>query len=430
MKMPQLGLYARFFFLFSITTAILALCIAIGVANISEDDAKEFVKERHQKLNELMLGAIAKPIALENIKEKFKTPNVELLITKGNERYTTDDDFPEMSVLFQKAEAIESVYFVKHQSKYFLIAVQGEEKIAVTSRLLNWLIYPNWLITWPFFAALFVLCMSYWLLKKLLHPVESATYCAKMVSKGRFDYRIEKHSKTELAELTHGLNTMTEKLQRLFESKNELLLAISHELRTPLARMKVSLAMIEHTENTADLHDDIHQIDTLIEQLLEGERLQHDHKALHLSSYFVPTLIDDVINEPDINGKIQLQGDVPEQVVNIDVGRIKFLLRNLLKNAIDHSPENTEIFFSISQGNEQLKFAVQDHGSGIPKAALEHIFDPFYCVENTSHRDTRGTGLGLYLSQRIAKAHKGQLQVTSEQGKGSVFTLILPIEKA
>jgi signal transduction histidine kinase len=149
-----------------------------------------------------------------------------------------------------------------------------------------------------------------------------------------------------------------------------------------------------------------------------------------LSSYFVPTLIDDVINEPDINGKIQLQGDVPEQVVNIDVGRIKFLLRNLLKNAIDHSPENTEIFFSISQGNEQLKFAVQDHGSGIPKAALEHIFDPFYCVENTSHRDTRGTGLGLYLSQRIAKAHKGQLQVTSEQGKGSVFTLILPIEKA
>mgnify|MGYP000082203038 CR=1 FL=1 len=427
MKIPRLGLYSRFFALFGLATILLAAILAFGVAMLSETDAKEIVKERNERFHKILTTAFDGPVDLEKLKKKVKKPIVEILVIKENEEIRTSDVFPDISILLAKAEKIDALYFVKHQSRYYLMAKSDTGKIVVTSKLLNWLIYPGWMLVIPWILAASVICISYWLLHRLLKPIKEARSCASMVSQGHFDYRIQEHPKTELAELTHGLNKMASDLQQLFDAKSDVLLAISHELRTPLARMGVSLAMLEKNDIVCDLQNDIKHMDRLIEQLLEGERLQQGHKVLHLSTYFVPTLVDEMLGESEVKARIDLLGDIPEAVLNIDVGRIKFLLRNLLQNAIKHSATDTGITLSSHISGDYLVFEVKDNGKGIPEEAQEHIFEPFYCVEHTTHRDTQGTGLGLYLCQRIAQAHGGKLSVKSSLGEGCTFTLSLPL---
>jgi signal transduction histidine kinase len=426
MKIPRIGLYSRFFALFGGSTFLLAVCIALGTFAMSEEFARNFVKERHQQLDEMLTIAIDTSDDVSVLKERAKENRVQLMITRGNERLITSDSFPDINTLLNSAEKIESLYFVKYKSKYYLLAKKQDAWIAVTSTIVNLLVYPRWLLVWPWLMALFILYFSYLILRRLLQPVADATKSSQMVSRGDFSYRIKRHPKTELAELTHGLNRMAAKLQQLFDAKSDLLLAISHELRTPLGRMSVSLAMLENTSISTELKNDIKQMDTLIEQLLEGERLQHGHKILHLSTYYLPTLLQEVLSENGLSGRVDQFGDVPEEAVEVDVGRIKFLLRNLLKNAIEHTAEDTVVALTFSVSEQSIYITVSDDGPGINSEDLTHLFEPFYCAKHTTHRDTKGAGLGLYLCQRIAQAHNGELLVDSVVGEGSKFTLLLP----
>lgn len=426
-KRPRLGLYSRFFALFAVTTLLLAISIAMGIAIVSEDRARGFIQERNAHMYKMFTDALENPINAEELKEKVKGAKVNVQIIREGVKTSTSDDFPEVEELLSKAEKIGELYVVKHRSKYYIINSEERGSVMITSPLLNLIIYPNWLVGWPWLMAICVVCISYLIVRHYLRPIAEALKSAQNISQGQFNYRIESHPKTELADLTHGLNRMAEDLRNLFDAKKDLLLAISHELRTPLARMSISAAMLENSEQAEEIKNDIKQMDRLIDQLLEGERLQHGHKVLHLSQYFIPTLIDELIDEQDIKEKLVLSADVPEAVLNIDVGRIKFLLRNLVKNAIEHSNQGAHITLSVAKQQNNLVFEVKDNGPGIPEEALSKIFDPFYCVENTTHRDTKGTGLGLYLCRRIAQAHGGKLHVESELGRGSCFRLRLPV---
>jgi signal transduction histidine kinase len=426
MKIPRIGLYSRFFALFGGSTFLLALCIALGTFAMSEEFARNFVKERYQQLDEMLTIAIDTSADVSVLKERAKENRVQLMIIRGNERLITSDSFPDIDILLNNAEKIESLYFVKYKSKYYLLAKKQDAWIVVTSTIINLLVYPQWLLAWPWLMALFILYLSYLILRRLLRPVADATKSTQMVSRGDFSYRIERHPKTELAELTHGLNRMAAKLKQLFDAKSDLLLAISHELRTPLGRMSVSVAMLEDKSISTELKNDIKQMDVLIEQLLEGERLQHSHKTLHLSTYYLPTLLQEVTGEKGLAGHVVQLGEVPEEVVYVDVGRIKFLLRNLLKNAIEHTAGDTEVALAISVSEQHISITVSDNGPGIAAEDLSQLFEPFYCAQHTTHRDTKGAGLGLYLCQRIAQAHNGELLVNSVVGEGSDFTLRLP----
>ena len=426
MKLPPLGLYSRFFVLFGVTTLLLAFCLAAGVTMVSENSAREFVQERHQRIQKMLRSVQQGPVDINKLREQVKGPRVDILVIRGDQRWATADNFPDIPVLLANAEKIESLYLAKHRGKYYLLAEEQGTWVVVTSLFVNLLVYSNWLMAWPWGLALVVLCISYLILRRLLRPVAEATHSAKMLSQGQFGYRITRHPNTELAELTRGLNKMAGDLQQLFDAKSDLLLAISHELRTPLARMKISLAMLEGNEVATELSRDITQMDTLIEQLLEGERLQQGHKVLHLSSHYLPSLVEEIIGEAGVRERVELVGTVPEKAITVDIGRIKFLLRNLLANAIAHGPDTTAISLAVRLAREHIEFVVTDSGPGIPADALAHIFEPFYCVQHVAHRDTRGTGLGLYLCQRIAHAHHGELEVESVLGEGSCFTLTLP----
>ena len=110
----------------------------------------------------------------------------------------------------------------------------------------------------------------------------------------------------------------------------------------------------------------------------------------------------------------------------MDGGRIRFVLRNLINNALTHSDDTVSLLIKLDAVEPLVAISVTDQGVGIPEALLGDLFEPFTTSDSIDERSTKGLGLGLYLCKRIALAHGGDLTVKSQPGKGSTFTLILP----
>lgn len=427
MRLPKLGLFARLFFLFGVTTILLGFCMAAAKAVFTEEKIKSLMQERHDGLLKMLVKIENKAgdaDALEKVASEIKG---DILLELDGKRQTTDPDFPAITELLPWAEPIGELQFVKHRGGYYLLHQSPRGWVAVMSTPINFAIYPWWAVYWPWLAMLVIIGTSYLMLRRLLAPVFDAVQSAKAISQGDFAHKIHRHPKNELSELTLGINRMADELKSIFDAKNELLLAISHELRTPLARMQISLAMLGTSEAKEDMERDLNQMDTLIGQLLEGERLDAGHKSLHLKTLYLPTLISEVLSEVELTGRVSLPNTMPEIALKLDMGRMMFLLRNLLHNSLKHNPPGTRVSLLITEQENQLCLVVADNGKGIPQAALPKLFDPFYCVNNTTHRSTQGTGLGLYLCKKIALAHGGDLTVQSEPGKGCRFILTLPL---
>lgn len=431
MKKPRLGLFSRFFLLFGVTTILLGFCIAAGMITFSEDKARSMITERHDSLVSMLSTIEDRTFAKKDLEKYAEQVKGQVLIRVNGERNTTWQDFPSVEALLEEAEQYDQLYFAKHESRYYLLYQLPNGWVAVTSNPFNFIIFPWWAVYWPWLLGLGIITASYLILRRWLRPVVNAVQSVKQISTGDFTEQIEQHPKNELADLTRGINQMATELKNMFDAKNELLLAISHELRTPLARMRISLALIEgETQAKQDIASDLSQMDKLIEQLLEGERLEQGHKALNLTSVYLPMLIDDVLSETDLMRNITLVGKVPEVAVSVDVGRVKFLLRNLLLNALKHNTADVTIRLTATTMSDVIEVSVEDSGQGIPSSAIEHLFEPFYRVENVKHRDTKGTGLGLYLCKKIAEAHGGELTVISESGKGCRFTFSVPFSQS
>ncbi|WP_462153156.1 HAMP domain-containing protein [Pseudoalteromonas xiamenensis] len=304
MKIPHLGLFGRFLVLFSVTIVLFSVCVLLGSFATTEQEAKQFVNERESQLFEMIQQIAQRPIDEVKLNSDAKSNRVRIMVEREGQRFVTSGHFPTMEALAKNAEPIGHLYFSKLNSQYYLYANVSDTNVVVTSRMVNLIVYPQWLILWPWIAAFLVLMTSYYILKRLLDPINSAIESANRISQGDLNYRIASHPKSELSRLTLSLNKMAADLQRLFESKDEMLMAISHELRTPLGRMNVSLAMLEQNEITKDLSSDIQYMNNLIGQLLEGERLQQGARVLTTSTYYLPTLIEDVLSENGLQEKV------------------------------------------------------------------------------------------------------------------------------
>lgn len=426
MSLRHFGLYTRFFLLFTVTTILLVVFVILGFFALSEEDAKDIVLERHVQLFDIMTNVASAPIDIEKLKAEAKKNRVHIQINTPQKSWKTSRTLPHQDELLPSAVALGSLYFTRHKTKYYIIAQHNQAWIIVTSQIANLIVYPKWLVWWPWFAVALVVFISYRLLAGQLKPVKDAIYSAQQIGEGNFNYKIARHPKNDLAELTQGLDKMADQLQKLFTAKDDLLLAVSHELRSPMARMKVSFALLEQNDIVRRLDNDVNQMDLIISQLLESARLQQSDKALHIETYFLPSFIDETLEEYEHSDRLLMTNDIPDIAIDMDNGRIKFVIRNLINNALVHSDDKGKIRIEFSKDSTQTHIAIKDRGRGIPEKYLADIFEPFTSASAIDNRNQKGLGLGLYLCKRIAVAHGGDLTVISEAGKGSTFTLHLP----
>ncbi len=226
--------------------------------------------------------------------------------------------------------------------------------------------------------------------------------------------------------------------------KNTFISNVSHELRTPVTVLRT---YIDTLCNNGDDFDEItkkeflntidveaKRLHTMVNDILDFSRLESDAVELKKEYSDLVELIEQNINsikiladEKNININMKVKEKIPSVPINVE--SIDRVIRNLLSNAIKYSPENKDISVSIylSDDKNYAVFSVKDNGIGIAKEHLEKIFDRFYRVENATHT-IKGTGLGLHLVKiTIEKYHHGKITVESEEGKGSVFTVYLPI---
>ena len=237
---------------------------------------------------------------------------------------------------------------------------------------------------------------------------------------GELEHRIEVKRKDELGDLALSVNAMADDIRNMLEAKRHLLLAISHELRSPLTRARVNLALLPQSDARRLLERDLAEMETLTGELLESERLNARHAPLNRSAEDPAALAQEVIAEHFSGRGIRTELDTGGSYVALDAVRFKLLLRNLLENALRHTPEHAEPpILRIRINTEVWSLSVHDHGPGISPEHLAHITEPFYRVDPSRRRKTGGYGLGLYLCRAIVEAHGGQLQIESRERAGT-----------
>jgi len=268
----------------------------------------------------------------------------------------------------------------------------------------------------------------YLAVRYLLRPVGWLTKGAAAVRDGELGSRVPEKSSGELRELSETFNQMAARLESLIDGHQKLLLGVSHELRTPLTRLKLRLAMLGEAVNIDPICKDIRQMETMIAILLDAARMRHDTMTLNLESVDMADLLSDAAT---------LYGDSPPGVrfvspgipvvATVDRLRMEVLISNLIDNAIKYSArESAPVELLLSHTDEGVEFSVSDQGIGIPDDALEHLFEPFYRVDESRTPRTGGYGLGLYMCQAIAEAHGVVIKVESRLGVGTTMRVVIP----
>lgn len=281
------------------------------------------------------------------------------------------------------------------------------------------------------FAALLVflliplsLYVSYRLTKSLFAPIKTLQAASLEYAKGNLTHQVEIKRDDELGSLTQVMNSMAQQIDKMLQAKRQMLLAISHELRTPLTRMKLATELLEHESQQKPLRRDILEMENLINEILESERLNSQHKVLNLESIKLDELLSELVFELNLNfdERVELEAQTIENMM-LDPARIRLLFRNLIMNALQHSKSSVRVFLTHDKDKVQIK--VQDQGAGIETEHIPHLTQAFYRIDDARQRKTGGFGLGLYLCQLIVEAHKGSLDIESQLGRGTQVNIAL-----
>ncbi len=235
---------------------------------------------------------------------------------------------------------------------------------------------------------------------------------------------------TILEDITH--------LREIDRIKSEFIATASHELRTPLTSVQMGVHLLLEGA-LGDLNDnqnevlqacrqDCERLDKLMRDLLDLSRIEAGESQPQFAPVRVHELIDTVIEElrPQVEAKgLELRLDAPVDLPRVMVDRMQVerVISNLVINALRHTKQG-EITVSAEQRDNHIAVSVRDTGSGIPTEYLPHIFDKFVQVPDAP---TGGAGLGLTISKSLVKAHGGQISVQSQVGRGTIFTITLPL---
>jgi signal transduction histidine kinase len=226
--------------------------------------------------------------------------------------------------------------------------------------------------------------------------------------------------------------------RRLNEMKSDFVASVSHELRAPVASIRLMADALEAEKVSAETAKEFHRLiaregarlSTLVGNVLDHARIEQGRRVWKMEACDMASLTSDTLHvmEPLAKEKnITLASNISPVEASVDAGAIQQALVNLLDNAIKFSPLGSRVETSLAVDGPFWKLAVRDEGPGIPKAEKTRIFERFYRLGDELRRETQGTGIGLSLVKAIAEAHGGSVQLQSEAGKGSTFTLRIPI---
>jgi len=243
-----------------------------------------------------------------------------------------------------------------------------------------------------------------------------------------------------------GLFLIYSNVQReihLSRLKSDFVANVSHELKTPLALIRLfaetlELGRVQSEEKATQyyrlINKESQRLTQLINNILDFSRIEAGRKEYRFAPTDVGRIVSDVVEayrfQIEQNGfelEVKVADDLPE--VEADKEALGQALLNLVNNAIKYSRDGKYLRLEVARRGDEVTIAVSDRGIGIAKGEQKKIFDKFYRAEDSLVHETKGSGLGLPLVRHIMEAHGGAVEVESAPGRGSTFTLVLPVNR-
>ncbi len=296
-------------------------------------------------------------------------------------------------------------------------------------------------------AALFAIIIAGvvgWLVTaQALEPLETmAQVATRITSTDDLSQRIPvtPGRNDEIGELILTFNQTLVRLERMFNAQRRFLADVSHELRTPLTVIKGNVGLMRMVnevdeESLTSIESEVDRLTRLVGDLLMMAQAETGRMPL----MFEPVELDELVFEVFEQMKVLSEGAHEIEIENIqpvlvtgDRDRLKQVLLNLGSNAIKFSGEGGKISLDLTVSNNWVRVDVIDHGQGIPKSEVRHIFERFYRGDKsrTRTRKDSGFGLGLPIAYWIIRNHGGRIDVDSKEGVGTTFTVWLPVSQA
>ena len=296
-------------------------------------------------------------------------------------------------------------------------------------------------------TALFPLALAlaggggWFLAHRALLPVDRMTRAARTIGAGRLSARIElTGANDELDRLAETLNGMLTRLEAAFTEMRQFTADASHELQTPLTilrgEIEIALRSMRSPEEYVDVMrsalEEIERISLLVEGLLLLARSDAGVLKMDCKSLDLMTLLEDVLSQLSplarVKAVLLTLGEIEPLEVSGDMVHLRRLLFNLVDNAIKYTPSGGTVKVSIGRSSEWAHLIVSDTGTGIGPEERQKVFQRFYRSPEARTGAQGGSGLGLAIAKSIAEAHGGKVELESEPGKGSTFSVYLPLE--
>ena len=274
-------------------------------------------------------------------------------------------------------------------------------------------------------------------------PLADVMAAADHVADGDLSARVPEGRHGGFNRLAHSFNRMVEELERTDQLRRNLTADVAHELRTPVHIIQGNLegvldrvyeptaehigATLEETRLLARLVDDLGTL-----SLAESGQMSLAKESIDVVEFLtdVAATFGSQAEAAGIDIEVEPGGNAPPVALRSDVGRLQQVMGNLLANSLRHSKRGENVTLRAAATPDGVRIEVEDRGEGIPADDLPFIFDRFWRGDRSrSHAETAGGGLGLAIARRLVQAHGGQIDVRSEVGVGTTFSILLPDER-
>jgi heavy metal sensor kinase len=279
------------------------------------------------------------------------------------------------------------------------------------------------------------------LANKALGPVNDIVVRARKITAENLDQVLPvPNPGDEIGRLTLTINDMIRRLHDSFAQIRQFSGDASHELRTPLTIVRGEIELALRSQKTPEEYrrvlestlEETLRLTSIIDNLLTLAKADQGLYHAEFSEVSMKDLLDELFEDSEVlasSKRIRVTVDASDPITIVgDRVRLRQLFLNLIDNAIKYTPEGGTVTIGVGRQNGMAVFHVRDTGMGIPPEEQGKIFDRFYRVDKARSRAIGGTGLGLSIARWIAQLHRGSIDVVSEPGKGSVFTVRLPVD--
>jgi len=288
-------------------------------------------------------------------------------------------------------------------------------------------------------AALLSLALGVLVSRLLTAPLARLTRAAQAVAGGDLSQRVSVQSQDEIGALGDAFNNMTTSLAEAEALRKNLVADVSHELRTPLSIVQGNLQAILdgvyplEMAQVASLYDETRLLTHLVDDLHDLALADAGQLRLELAPVDLIQLARTAVGQfapiaEAADVKLELEAGEAVLVIEGDADRLAQVLRNLLSNALRHTPAGGRVALRVARSGEKIQVQIADTGSGIAPEDLPHVFERFYRGDKSRSRRGGGAGLGLAIARQLVSAHDGELTVVSEPGLGTTFDITLPRE--